>query len=604
MTDVVDVSGKKDGGMTTKLGGAYGQYQKVMAEPGVRRALPMIFATLVVVGGLVMYMFLQTPTYTTLYASLPEAEKAKVLESLKNSGIDVVLDPATGDVTVPVDDYHAARLGLAAQGLPESVPDGYNVLGDMPMGTSRSVENMRLKQSQEMELARSINEIDIVRASRVHLAIPEKSAFARNSQPPSASVFVQLAQGRSLSAEQVSAIVNLVSSAVPNMPKSGVSIIDQNGRLLSDAGMDPATDLTQKQMQYRMSLENVLRNRVISLLTPVVGLGNVSAQVSLDLDFTRQEMTEDTVIPESSVLLSERNIEEERSEPPAVGVPGAVSNTPPPQADLTNPADAAPNQNAQDNAGEGGAPAGQVTTPAGPSEAKTRSSERTRNFDFSRRVMRQEAAYGTVKRLNIAVLLREVDQVALAEAGGNADISAAELEQQAEKRKEAMRELEMLVRSAVGFNEARGDTITIASRPFTDVMIDGVEPAWYEDGWIADAVQHLLMLMAMAVIVLGIIRPMIAKTFAQDTSTAVAIGENGELVDDPEALDTIQVEPGQSLEDIKAKLKPKKQTISAEMLDTANSYEDKVALIRMIVSDEAGRVTNVFKSMMADEINR
>ena len=155
--------------------------QNFFNEPSVQRSIPTLMAVIVCFVGLMAYLILQKPARTTLYSSLPEAEKMRVVEALKNAGVDVILDPTTGEVLVPASDYHNSRIMLAAQGLPASVPEGYSGLNDMPMGTSRSVESMHIKQAQELELARSISEIDTVLAARVHLALPEKSVFVRSN---------------------------------------------------------------------------------------------------------------------------------------------------------------------------------------------------------------------------------------------------------------------------------------------------------------------------------------------------------------------------------------------------------------------------------------
>ena len=204
-----------------------------------------------------------------------------------------------------MDDYHSSKISLAAQGLPASVPGGYQSLNDLPLGSSRSVELMRLKQSQEIELARSIREIEDVLSARVHLALPEKSVFVRNQQPPTASVFVQLPYGRTLGASQVTAIVHLVSSSIPNMSKQDVTVVDQNGALLSKSADDPDSALSDSQLEHRMRLESIYRTRIMSLVTPIVGPGNVSTQVNLEIDFTRNETTEEIVDPK--VQLQEAN---------------------------------------------------------------------------------------------------------------------------------------------------------------------------------------------------------------------------------------------------------------------------------------------------------
>ena len=220
---------------------------------------------------------------------------------------------------MPTNDFHRSRILLAAQGLPASMPDGYKQLEDMPMGTSRSVENMRLKHSQEIELARSISEIGSIVSTRVHLAIPEKSVFVRNNPEPTASVMVQMANGRVLGRQQVDAIVHLVSSSVPGMPKQNVTIIDQNGSLLSQGSSDVAGRLSDSELEYRMRLENIYRMRIVSLVTPIVGAGNVNAQVNLDIDFTRSELTEEKVDPQGNALRSEQLSSDETTERRARG---------------------------------------------------------------------------------------------------------------------------------------------------------------------------------------------------------------------------------------------------------------------------------------------
>ena len=254
-TDIVEAGNSGGAVATTEKTGMVSRLRQFANEPSVKRAVPAVFSVVLVSIGLILYMIMQQPSRTTLYASLPEAEKARVVDALINAGVDVVLDPATGDVLVPSNDYHEARMTLAAQGLPQSVPDGYSALADIPMGSSRSVENIRLKQSQEIELARSIGEIEGVIAARVHLASPEKSVFARTSTPPTASVFVQMNTGRSLSHQQVNAIIHLVSSSVPNMAKTDVTVVDQHGNLLSRPLDDPASLLSDSQLEHRMKLK-------------------------------------------------------------------------------------------------------------------------------------------------------------------------------------------------------------------------------------------------------------------------------------------------------------------------------------------------------------
>lgn len=576
-------------------------------QPAVQRAFPVIAAALLVVLGLILYISLQAPQRTTLFASLPEAEKAAVLDALRNNGTDVQVDPTTGDMTVPVAEYYNSRMTLAAQGLPQSMPDGYSVLADMPMGTSRSVESMRLKQSQEVELARSINEIDVISASRVHLAIPERSAFARNAQNPTASVFIQVKPGRSLSAQQVMAVVNLVSSSVANLPKTAVTVVDQNGRLLSDTVDDPATTLADRQLEYQLRLEDIYRTRIESLLTPIVGPGNVSAQVSLEVDFTRREMTQDMVMPDQSALLSEQMAREEEISQSTRGIPGSVANTPPRAATLAENGIAG-EDDAEADAAAGNQQAliagGQQTAAAAEGEgALLRSSNNLRNYEISRQVSSESSPMALLSGVHVAVLLRE--QVRPAVQEGVAPSTAPLIGVDPAR----LDEIKALVERTVGINAARGDTLIVSSLPFISPeavfssMSDGVEFVWYDDPWVRDMLRSLLMVIVLAVITLGLVKPLLTQFLA-----APGEGYGGKMPltadDDLLDMDTIELEAGQSLEDIKARLKPKKSTISPEMLDTANSYDDKVALIRMIVGEEAGRVSNVFKAMMAEDMDQ
>ena len=542
---------------------------RVTGGQSLRQVLPAAIGIVVAVLGLIFFVVSQQPERTTLYASLPEAEKSRVVDALKNAGVDVTLDPTTGDVIVPVGDYHSSRMTLAAQGLPASIPDGYDTLGDIPMGSSRSVEQVRLKQTQEIELARSISEIEGVVASRLHLAIPEKSVFARASTPPTASVFVQMENGRSLSRQQVDAIVHLVASSVPFMAKNDVTVVDQHGNLLSRPPQDTAGMVSDAQLEHRIRLEDIYRNRVIALVSPIVGAGNVTAQVNLDIDFTRSEVTEEIMDPEGNALRSEQRSSESSSDIIAKGVPGATSNRAPTRTEV----DTEQNADSSD-----------------PNSAKARSTSETRNYEVSRTVSTTQRPSSQITGIQAAVLVREMEVM-------NPETGLIEVQ---EIPQEKLDEIEALVANALGIDDERGDSLTVSSSTFVSAL-EGVKKPWYDMDWAVLIMRQGLTIVIMAVVVLGVIRPLINRIMVP-----AATGGPGEAVvsmDEDVDLDTVEIQEGESLEDIKAKLKPKKAAISPEMLDTANTYDDKVAVIRMIVSDEAGRVSNVFKSMMRGDLD-
>jgi flagellar M-ring protein FliF len=567
-TDMVEVGNDANAVATTDQTGVVSRIRRFANEPGVKRAFPAIVSVFLVSVGLIVYLILQQPSRTTLYASLPESEKARVVDALMNAGVDVTLDPTTGDVLVPSNDYHQARMSLAAQGLPQSVPDGYSALADIPMGSSRSVENIRLKQSQEIELARSIGEIEGVIAARVHLASPEKSVFARSSTPPTASVFVQMNTGRSLSHQQVNAIIHLVSSSVPNMAKTDVTVVDQHGSLLSKPLDDPSSLLSDNQLEHRMKLESIYRSRILSLVSPIVGAGNVTAQVNLDIDYTRSQVTEEMVDPKGSALRSEQRSSDMAMDPQARGIPGTTSNQAPGQADLE----------------EG------LTQQQEQPKNEMRSSNEVRNYEVSRTVSRTEKPNNQIIRINAAVLVRENEKF-------NPETGVVEAVPFSD---EQIKEIEFLVADGIGIDADRGDSLTVRSSAFAEAIL-GVEKPWWEIEFFDTLIKQTITLLVMGVVVLGVVRPLIGRIMVP-----IATGKPGEAMVNLEEdmdMDQVEINEGESLEEIKAKLKPKKAAISSEMLDTANTYDDKVAIIRMIVSDEAGRVSNVFKTMMQNEMD-
>ena len=544
--------------------------QNFFNEPSVQRSIPTLMAVIVCFVGLMAYLMLQKPSRTTLYSSLPEAEKMRVVEALKNAGVDVILDPTTGEVLVPASDYHNSRIMLAAQGLPASVPEGYSGLNDMPMGTSRSVESMHIKQAQELELARSISEIDTVLAARVHLALPEKSVFVRSNPDPTASVFLQLANGRSLGRTQVEAIIHLVSSSVPGLNKENVTVIDQNGALLSRTADDPDSILSDSQLEYKMRLEGIYRHRVVSILTPIVGAGNVNAQINIDFDFTRTDRTEEIVDPNGNALRSEQKTLDQTADLTAKGIPGAVTNTPPTKAELEI-------EEGQGPEGAGG-------------QLQTRSSSEVRNFEVSRTVSTTQNPRVQIDRLFASVL---VSDKLVVDPETNLEVRQPLSQEEIER-------IETLVKDSIGFDEERGDSVTVKSAEFVDTLMAAAVP-WYEKSWFEEVSRQITTILILSIVALGVMRPLLSRILVP--VGAVPPGMAASVGDEDLDIDTVEVGEGESLEDIKAKLKPKKAAISAEMLDTANTYDDKVAVIRMIVSDEAGRVSNVFKNMMRQDMD-
>ena len=550
-------------GIVSRISTSISNVRKITSDPAVQKSIPLIFGVIVAFIGLIVFFTMQKSDMTTLVASLPESEKAAVIQTLKQNGVDVSLNPTTGEVIVPVAEYHESRMLLAGEGLPSSVPNGYDTLGDMPMGTSRSVEAVKIKQSLEAELSRSINHISGISSARVHLAIPEKTVFAREIAHPSASIFVKLSNGRSLGRQQVQSIVHLVASSVPNLPSENITVVDQFGELLSKPSGDGSATASNEQMSQTMRLGEIYRSRIISLLTPIVGAGNLKAEVNVDMNFTKSEITEESVDPKGNALRSEQTSLDESANPEARGIPGALSNAPPLAPDLK--------KEAPENKGVG-------------ANLKQRSQTSVKNYEVSRKVETTTAQYGQITKIKAAVITREMKFVS--------PEGTVTFEKFSDEK---LVEIKSLVQEALGFDETRGDSVTVTSSPFVDALEAEIVP-WYENESIKELAQQLATVLILAIVIFGALHPLLKRVLVPAGYTS---GVGSVALDEEDDVDEkIEVQEGESLEDIKAKLKPKKSSISAEMLDTANTYDDKVAVIRMIVGDEAGRVSSVFKGMI------
>jgi flagellar M-ring protein FliF len=560
--------------MVAQVRGAVSHVLRMGNQPALRRAFPAILILTVTVLSVGGWLILREPARMTLFPGLAEADKARVMDALNAAGIDAAVDSLTGEVEVTAADYHKARMQLAAQGLPTSMPDADAVLTDLPMGASRSVEGARLKQAQELELARSITEISAVTQARVHLALPEKSAFLRDTQPPRASVFLQLAAGRVLEASQVEAIVNLVSTSVPGMARGDVTVVDQMGRLLSRGSDDPAAVVSDRQLQHRLEVERLYRERIEALLTPIAGPGNLSVQVTVDMDFTQSHITEERVDPNGTALRSEQSEMTENSEPAARGIPGAISNTPPNQADLAAAGGAGQDATAANTAAAGASPA-----------AMNRSSGTTRNYEVSRTVETTQPASARITRINAAILLRGVPQPPAEEGAEPPPLLPPALKA----------DIEALAQTAIGFDAERGDTITITAQPFMDEIV--VE-APTDLSWLPEATRQFALIALIAIVALGIIRPLLTKvSWHSENPVAAAAVQTG-------GVPGVEVADGDSLDDVQARLEARRAKLTSAALGANVSREEKFAVLRQIVSEDPARIASVLQRMMKDDLNQ
>jgi flagellar M-ring protein FliF len=574
------VGAQPGGGLTVwQTLGMSDTFRQVLQQPSVRRVLPFIMMLIVLVLFALTYAWMSTTPYRPVMPGLQEADQQAAFETLRTADFKPKIDPATGQLTVPSDRFHEARIFLASQGLPKAGATGLEGLnGQSSMTTSQFMEQVKVNAAMEQELARSIMQIGSVQSARVHLATPKQSVFVRDRTPPKASVVLAPYPGRAVSASQVQAIVHLVSSSVPYLTPDHVTVVDNVGKLMTESAIEQKLGLTSAQEQHKQQMEEVLRNRIIQILSPMVGEANVRSQVNLTLDFTQTESTtEDFDNRDKGPRTRSEVLAEDRAAlRSAEGIPGSLANTPPPQPTTTN---------------ETG-----VDANKGQSESNsTLSSRSTRNFELDRTVRHVRNASGGVMKVSVAVIVNErpaprpADGVAVdPNAPKSVPYTPQELEQ-----------MQQVVRGVVGFDPDRGDNVTVVPARFEAPAPLETIP-WYLENTVQSAMSSGLIAVSFIVFMMVVVRPIMrsmtaAKAQADEEKAKAALAD-GEL--SAEDMRMIQIGEGESLEEIKAKLKPKKSSISIDMLDTANTYDDKVALIRMLVAEDSGRVANVLKGMI------
>ena len=550
----------------------------VLNQPAVRKVLPLIvmLAVLVVFG--LVYAWMQATPYRPVMPGLQEADQMTAFEALKNADFKPKIDPTTGQLTVPSNRYHEARILLASQGLPKTGATGLDALKDQTsMTTSQFMEQVKVNAAMEQELARSIMQIASVQGARVHLATPKQSVFVRDRTPPKASVVISPHPGRVVSPAQVQAIVHLVSSSVPYLAPDHVTVVDNVGKLLTESASELKLGMTAAQEQHKQQLEEVYRNRIMQILSPMVGESNVRSQVNLSLDFTQIESTtEDFDTRDKGPRTRSEVMSEDRStQRDAAGIPGALSNTPPPNPTANNNTGAAQEKTADSNG---------------------RSSSRsTRNYELDRTVRHVRNASGGVMKVSVAVIVNERPAPAPAKDAApnpNAPTSIAYTQQELER-------MLQLVQGVVGYDQQRGDIVTVVPAKFEPPAPLESIPWYMEDAvqmGFKSALLAISFILFMLIVVKPVMRHLMPEQTAEEASEEQKALADGELSEAD--MKMIQIGEGESLEEIKAKLKPKKSSISIDMLDTANTYDDKVALIRMLVAEDSARVANVLKNMM------
>jgi flagellar M-ring protein FliF len=466
--------------------------------PNLRPLLMLVGVAAAVAAGVGVVLWSKEPTYSLLYGNLGQQDAVEISSALQASGVPYKIDATTGAITVPSDRVHDARLQLAGQGLPEG-DGGFAVLSKDPgFGVSQFMEGARYQYALEGELARTIKNLQAVEGARVHLAMPRQSAFIRDRRPPSASVFLQLKPGRRLETEQVTAIGNLVASSIPELEASQVTIVDQQGRLLSAPQGNDEFAARDKQLEIARNTEERFTRRIEQLLTPLIGAGRVRAQVVADVEMSSTEEAREQYRPESQVVRSEQSAEEtSRNGSGPQGIPGALTNQPPTPGSALPPGTTAPAT----------PPAAAAPATSGSAPPDNTSKQSTRNYEIDRTVAYTKLPAGRIKRLTVAVL---VDNFRATDEEGNVTETAVPAEQ--------IENMMRLVKDAVGFDQARGDSVNVINASFKgepkqETVPPETTPLW-ENPLVRDIAKLLVGLIALLALVFVVLKPLVRGLLA------------------------------------------------------------------------------------------
>ena len=540
-------------------------FSKLSQRQKLAGAGALAFAIALLVG---VWLWSSKPDYQVLFSNLEERDGGAIVTALQQQNVPYTFSEGGGAILVPGNMVHEVRLRLAAEGLPRGGLVGFELMENQKLGLSQFNEQVNFQRALEGELSRTVQAIATVSSARVHLAIPKQTAFLRDEQKPTASVFVNLYPGRVLEPAQVAGVVHLVASSVPQLSPDLVSIVDQSGKLLTQKS-DPlrAAGLDPTQLKYVDELEKSYSERINTILLPLVGEGNFRAQVTADVDFDQTELTAETYKPNPSpeqAIRSQQTAETQSRDAGAQGVPGALTNQPPvpATAPITNPA----------VAGAAGAN-GQLPLNS------TRNA--TTNYELDKTVAHVRRALGQVKRLSVAVV---VNHRTSTQANGRTETTPL-TDQEIER-------ITNLVKEAVGYSEARGDTLNVASSPFAEVVKtdEPALPLWKDPENLAlakEGIKYLLLLAVVAFVAFGVIRPLmktVTKSAEEEQAEAVeGAGEEGG-------------EEGEEGEGAQVTLTPEAAA--------AQQFEEKLARARELARDDPRVIANLIKEWMGSNEQR
>ncbi|WP_346351812.1 flagellar basal-body MS-ring/collar protein FliF [Oceanimonas sp. AH20CE76] len=488
-------------------------------------------------------------------------ELIETLDYLDAQKVEYKIDG--NSVLVRADQYADIQLGLRRSGLTQAPPEGDSILlSDPGFGISQRLERERLNLSRERQLARVIEQYNSVARAQVLLAIPRENVFVRDKRKPSATVVLNLRRGGSLRQEEVDAIVDTVASAVPDLTPGRVTVTDQNGRLLNSGSQDPLAARNRREFELQQQQEEEYRQKIDAILSPVLGLGNYTAEVDLNLDFRRRQQTVKTYNPDMPAVRSEMVMEDNTSGTGPIGIPGALTNQPPMESDI-------PEQ------------AGQATEKSGTERSRR---EATRNFELDTTISHTESAVGDIRRLTVSVA---VDYKNVTQADGTTErvpLESAELAR-----------IERLLKGGLGFDVSRGDAIEVVSMSFNRPDLDAVaDIPFYEQTWFWRLARILGAVLVLVVLLLALVRPMVKRLLNIDDKTDELDLDGQSALSGNNDLDMLAQQA--ELEDGMFGIKD-----GQLRLPDLNKDEDLLSAVRALVSNEPDLAAQVIKDWVQSD---
>ncbi len=504
-------------------------------------------------------MWATKPEYSSIVDNVSDSDMSAITSILAANKIPYKIDNSSGDLLVANNKKQQARLLISAEGLPNSSPTGYEMLKkDTTLGTSQFLETARYQHALETELSRSISSMRNIETARVHLAIPKRTAFMRKKDHSSASVMVKVAGGRRLDKEQVNSIAHLVASSVAYLKVSDVAVVDQWGNLLNSSSTDKSMEFSKKQFDYKKEVESLYVERIESMLAPILGYGRFKVQVNADMDFTRVESTQELFDSSQDKIRSEQIIDQQQvGVLGAIGIPGALTNQPP-AAGTVEPQDA-------DAEGENN-----TQTPTNTNRNSVR------NYELDKTIRHVMQPIGELKKITVAVVAD--DWVTVASNGS---------ETRTELVEEDFDLIRGIVREAIGFDEERGDSISVYNKSFQTIAVDAIPemPIWKQD-WFGSIIKQVLAGIAVLIIIFTVVRPTM-KTLRNSLSETSADNPNKQL---PPAVPGASIADGQSND----------FTMQSAHGFAQPNYVEQLAMAKKLVDKDSRQVAKVVKNWVAE----